>query len=180
MRYPARPGSVRVTAAHCQRLTRLGKRRLKFRAARLNPFAFKLLDFMLYGWRWVGDLCDPALSTLAKGTGMARSTVQKGIKTLERAGLLRVIRRGEVIGGRWSQISNVYVFDAGPSDTATRQPPNLSTREKVKESAEPDRLAAQEALRRVREARFARIRSGFASVSGAPRVAGLARRAAVS
>ncbi|WP_419900725.1 hypothetical protein [Roseomonas sp. USHLN139] len=84
----------------------------------------RVLHALLYrGWGRAGA-CDPGLAQLAQATALARSTVQAAIDRLEAAGILLRVRRGLVIGGRWAQVTNAYLFRAPklwlPSDTGCR------------------------------------------------------------
>jgi len=56
--------------------------------------------------------CFPALSTIAREAGVARSTVQEAIKELERLGLIKKIRRKSTNHPGWT--SNLYRLSVDP------------------------------------------------------------------
>jgi DNA-binding transcriptional MocR family regulator len=106
-----------------------------------------LWHLLFHGWGKAGA-CDPSLQQVAEGAGLARSTVQVALERLEAFGILARIRRGLVVGRRWAQVTNSYLFRAPPrwlwpSDTDYR--PALDS-ESEKEAQEVEWLGADTAL----------------------------------
>lgn len=125
---PARAGSVHVAGWQRQRLGHADRVRLMDAARRrekatrqpgsgrhggeLLQTGLRVLHALLYrGWGRSGA-CDPGLAQLAQAAAMARSTVQAALDRLEAAGILLRVRRGLMVGGRWAQVTNAYLFRA--------------------------------------------------------------------
>jgi hypothetical protein len=81
--------------------------------------------------------CDPAYDTIMRKTGLCRQSVRNALFRLERAGLVRIMRRLTTahvsrqchITGNWQsflttvQTSNAYAFDAGVGGAEILAPP---------------------------------------------------------
>jgi DNA-binding transcriptional regulator YhcF (GntR family) len=123
---PARRGSLPIAAWQRQRLDDREKRELLQHAYNLEKLtyrqgtgrhggvlrdtALKVLRALLFRAWSRHSVCDPSLSQLATWTQLDRKTVQAAIKRLEEANLLRKIRRGLVVGVRFVQWTNAYLF----------------------------------------------------------------------
>jgi hypothetical protein len=140
--YPRRPrrGSVFVAGWQRQRLGHADRLRIMEAARRLERATWRrgdglhggylretglrVLWTLLYRGFGRGGACDPALAQIADEARLARSTVQLALERLERAGILQRVQRGAVMGRRWVQATNAYLFRppaAWVSDTEARQ-----------------------------------------------------------
>lgn len=140
--HPRRPrrGSVPVATWQRQRLGHADRLRIMDAARRLERATWRRGDGLHGGYlretglralwtllyRGFGrdGACDPALAQIADEARLARSTVQLALERLERAGILQRVQRGAVVGRRWVQATNAYLFcppAAWVSDTDARQ-----------------------------------------------------------
>jgi predicted transcriptional regulator len=136
----ARRGSMPVAGWQRQRLGHADRIRIMEHARRLERGTYRrgrglhggclrqtglrVLWFLLYRGQGSAGATDPALQQIADGLQVARSTVQLALARLEAAGVLAVVPRGRVRGGRFEQVTNAYLLRAVAawrSDTDLRQ-----------------------------------------------------------
>lgn len=152
---PARRGSLPIAPWQRQRLGHTDRLRIMDAARRLERTTWRrgdglhggylretglrVLWVLLYrGWGRVGA-CDPALAQIADAARLARSTVQLALERLERADVLLRVRRAAVVGRRWEQATNAYLFRspaAWVSDTDCRRALDSEREKQAQEEVE--------------------------------------------
>jgi DNA-binding MarR family transcriptional regulator len=86
---------------------------------RLNPYEMSLYAVLVRHANYKTRLAFPGYSRLMELTGMARATVAKYLRSLERKNLIRIIRRWQETkkGNRQRRVNHYYILDPHGADT---------------------------------------------------------------